>query len=203
MLEARQLECLRGDKQLFVDLDFTLTPGHCLLLEGPNGSGKTSLLRILAGLSEAESGELRWQGRNLRGRMAQYRDNLAWLGHSAGLKAELSGEENLRFFARLYGQRRGIGAALARVGLAGREQLPVRSYSAGQRRRLALARLLLRGAPLWLLDEPYTALDSEGMALVDSLLGEHLTGGGLAVISSHQRPRASLPLQQLRLGGPA
>jgi heme exporter protein A len=188
-LRASALACRRGGRELFHGIGFTLRPGQWLHVRGANGAGKTSLLRILAGLSAAHAGHLEWCGVELRRAKDDYRDALAWLGHRSGLKEELSALDNLRLAAALDGRALGedrARQALARVGLRGRECLPLRALSQGQRRRALMARVLARGARLWILDEPLAALDSHGIDMVGGLLEDHLDAGGSVVLSSHQ-----------------
>jgi heme exporter protein A len=188
-LEANALECVRGERRLFQDLSFSVEPGELLEVSGPNGSGKTSLLRMLCGLLAPTAGEILWRGANIRTLKEEYFKGLAYLGHSGGVKAELSAAENLFISGGLAGSPpdgEKIGAALGRMGLRGSEALPVKTLSQGQQRRLALARLLLSDKALWILDEPLTALDRVGVGLVQSVLEEHLAGGGMAVLTTHQ-----------------
>jgi heme exporter protein A len=189
MLEARALICKRGDATLFSGLSFVLPAGHALLVRGANGSGKTSLLRILAGLATAHAGELVWQGVPLKPLHPVLRAQTVYLGHHAPLKDDLSVLENLDFALRLDGvaaDREQLLAGLGEVGLATRRMLPARQLSQGQRRRIGLARLKLNRRKLWLLDEPLTALDSAGIALFQERLDAHLAQGGLAVVTTHQ-----------------
>lgn len=185
LLEARGLRFARNDEPIFGPLDFEVAAGEALLVHGGNGSGKTTLLRVLAGLLDGSRGELRLDG------VAASRETMsrttALLGHLLGHKGELTAEENLRFAIGLYGCRAGISVelALASVGLAGFEDAPARQFSAGQRKRLALARLLLIPARLWLMDEPYANLDLPGIALVNRMVERHLARGGAALITSH------------------
>ena len=189
LLETRALGFHRRDEPVFASLSFRLHAGELGLIEGDNGSGKTTLLRILAGLLHADEGQLLWRSKPL------HRDDCMgdthFLGHQLGLKADLSPSENLRVAVGLHGQRAdtsiqtGIALALAEVGLSGYEDEPVRRLSAGQKKRAALARLLLLPATLWLLDEPYANLDRTGIALVNRLLQEHLARGGAALVTSH------------------
>jgi heme exporter protein A len=185
LLEARALSFLRQDEPVFAPLDFRLHAGELALIEGDNGSGKTTLLRMLAGLLHVGEGELRWRDEPLR------RDRCAgeilFLGHQLGLKADLSPRENLRIAAGLHGCRDGasVAAVLADIGLRGYEDEPVRRLSAGQKKRAALARLLLLPATLWLLDEPYANLDRTGIALVNHILETHTAAGGAALVTSH------------------
>jgi heme exporter protein A len=185
LLQARGLSFLRADEPVFGPLDFDLDAGELALVEGYNGSGKTTLLRLLAGLLHVGEGELRWRGQ------PWHRDACAgevlFLGHQLGLKMDMSPRENLRIAAGLHGAREGRSEAsvLAEVGLAGYEDEPVRRLSAGQKKRAALARLLLLPAVLWLLDEPYANLDRAGIALVNRLLESHIADGGAALVTSH------------------
>jgi len=188
-LEAHRLECLRGDIPLFSGLSFGVAPGQIMQVEGANGSGKTSLLRILAGLSPPHEGEVRWRGTCIAHQRAAFLAEIGYLGHHLGLKAELSVGENLRFAFALNGAALGqdkLEQALDQVGLLDRMDLPVRALSAGQRQRVALARLVSSPVALWILDEPFTALDVGGIALVQRLLEHHAARGGLAVLTSHQ-----------------
>jgi heme exporter protein A len=189
MLEAENLECTRGDRRLFSDLSFSLPPGTVLQLTGPNGSGKTSLLRMICGLLPPTQGRIRWQGSNIRSLGDEYLASLTYLGHRNGLKEELSSTENLRIASGLAGlevTRETCQDVLAAMGLAGRDQLPVRLLSEGQKRRAALARLMICGTALWLLDEVFTALDRSAVALVSNLIENHLHRGGMAIIATHQ-----------------
>ena len=185
MLEARGLRFARNDELVFGPLDLHVGAGEALLVHGGNGSGKTTLLRVLAGLLDGAEGEIRVDGQ--RAGREQIAQVSALLGHLLGHKGELSASENLRFAIGLYGCRSGINVdlALASVGLAGFEDAPARQFSAGQRKRLALARLLLVPARLWLLDEPYANLDLPGIDLVNRLVARHLARGGAALITSH------------------
>ena len=184
LVEARGLACLRGDRRLFRDLDLELSPGHALHLRGPNGSGKTTLLRILCGLTLPESGEVRWLGEP---RPPRSDTLLAYVGHSDGIKLELSPRENLRVAQALAAgdAQRDLDAALASFGLAGFADVLCRTLSAGQRRRVALSRLLLGGARIWILDEPFTALDTRAAATLYALIESHLAEGGGVVLTSH------------------
>jgi heme exporter protein A len=188
-LAANALECVRGGRRLFHSLSFSLAPGEMLEVMGPNGSGKTSLLRMLCGLLPPTAGEINWQGANISSLKEEYLKGLDYLGHANGVKAELSALENLRIAGGLNGSRpveEKITAALERMGLSGQEARPVKTLSQGQQRRLALARLLTGGKALWILDEPLTALDTDAVHLVESVLGVHLEGGGMAVLTTHQ-----------------
>lgn len=189
MLSTHGLSCVRGERQLFAGLDFTLESGQWLHVRGENGSGKTSLLRLLSGLAVPAAGEIRWCGELIRQMGALYREKMLFLGHQGALKEDLSGLENLMFAAALdsavLSDTQAI-AALRRFGLGARAELPVRVLSAGQKRRVLLARLLTRNAKLWVLDEPFTALDVKAVDMLSVLIAEHLAAGGMAVLTSHQ-----------------
>lgn len=185
LLEACALAFARNDEPVFGPLDFALHGGEVVLIEGDNGAGKTTLLRVLSGLLAPTSGEIRLGGEPLT--LARLSPQVALLSHQAGLKPELTALENLRFAAGLHGLRSGLSptTALAGVGLDGYADVPVRQLSAGQRKRVALARVLIAPVGLWLLDEPYANLDLEGIKLVNRLLENHANRGGAALITSH------------------
>jgi heme exporter protein A len=188
-LEARAINAWRGDRHVLRDLSFTVSSGECCKITGPNGIGKTTLLRVLSGFMLPETGEALWRGRAVTRLKAEYAIELAYLGHANALKADLTARENLRY---LVGVRRPVTPAeiesvLRRVDIFDCADLPVRVMSAGQRRRLSLARLLLWPAVVWILDEPATNLDAAGLALVESIIGDHLARAGLAVVAAHQR----------------
>jgi heme exporter protein A len=183
-LAGERLSCIRDDRVLFRDLDFTLPEGQVLLLEGKNGSGKTSLLRILCGFREADAGRVLWCGDEIDD--SRYYADMAYVGHLDGIKKELSVLENLNVSLALGRPGRfSIGEALEKVHLAGYDEVPAQSLSAGQKRRLSLARLLITHNPLWILDEPFTSLDKAGIALIESLMREHCAAGGMIVLTSH------------------
>jgi len=189
MLTATQLACSRGERRLFGDLSFSVEPGGWLHVTGENGAGKTTLLRTLVGLSPADAGEIRWDGIPVREHRDEFHRLLIYLGPQAALKDELSSLENLQLALALEGQpikESEALAALDTMGLRGREDLPARYLSAGQKRRVLLARLLLRRAPLWVLDEPFNALDKAAVELLGVLLEAHLERGGMVVLTSHQ-----------------
>jgi len=180
---------VRGDRRLFSGLDLSLSPGTFVQLTGPNGSGKTSLLRILCGLLAPAEGKVCWQGADIRSLGEDYYTAVTYLGHRPGIKDELSALENLRISNALNGievSKAAASDALVRMGLKGRESLPARFLSEGQRRRAGLARLLLCNTRLWLLDEVLTSLDKSAVGLVRSLIEEHLNRGGIAIVATHQ-----------------
>lgn len=201
LLQANQLECQRGDRVLFSDLNFTVEAGQLLLVEGENGAGKTSLLRLLCGLSRPAAGDVLWRGASIFSQRTVFHGEMAYLGHHGGVKLELTALENLAVACALRGPQpsHAMEDALYEVGLAGFADAPGRRMSAGQRQRLALARLLLSGAILWILDEPFTALDVDGIALVGGLLERHAANGGLAVLTSHQPVELKTGLKRLQL----
>jgi heme exporter protein A len=190
MLEARQLECTRGERRLFSGLSFKLGRGQLLRVAGANGSGKTSLLRIMCGLLAPSAGELRWHGRPIREEREEYSRNLTFIGHLNALKDDLTALENLQFAAALSGlpaEPRHALSGLERFGVAHCAALPAKVLSQGQRRRVALARLALAPAPpLWILDEPFSALDVGAVVELERLLADHLAAGGMVVLTTHQ-----------------
>ena len=190
LLEARDLACERGDLRLFSGLEFALGEGELLLVQGPNGSGKTSLLRLAAGLSRPAAGAIRWRGEDIRELGEDYARELLFIGHSNAVKEEFSAEENLAVALELAGRRPSAAQraeALERIGLAARARLPARYLSQGQKRRVALARLCLAAdVPLWILDEPFAALDARALAMVTELVDAHLARGGAAILTTHQ-----------------
>jgi heme exporter protein A len=187
MLKAEALSCIRGDRVLFEDLSFELRTNQVLLLEGKNGSGKTSLLRILCGFREPDAGELYWCGQLLDN---QYYQQMMYVGHQDGVKHELTVEENLLMSLALgFASRFSIEQALEKVHLEGYDDVLVQSLSAGQKRRLSLARLLVTDNKLWILDEPFTALDKQGIAIIETLMIEHVNQGGMIVLTSHHEVR--------------
>jgi heme exporter protein A len=190
MLEAESLACERGGRLLFKSLEFALAPGTLLRVAGPNGAGKTSLLRILCGLARPAAGRVLWSGENAHALGEDYSCRLLYLGHLSAIKEDLTPRENLRFALRLSGLEPPAAAldrALARLGLAGREDVPARYLSQGQKRRAALARLALaQPLPLWILDEPLAALDVHAIDTVIALVNAQLDAGGIVVLTTHQ-----------------
>jgi heme exporter protein A len=189
MLTATGLSCVRGERRLFSGLDLAVGPGEWLHVQGENGAGKTSLLRILSSLSPPAEGEIRWRGEPIGALAEDYRREMLFLGHHGAVKEELTPFENLMLAAQLDGAALDETAALkalARFGLRGREDLAVRFLSAGQKRRVLLARLAVRQATLWILDEPFTALDVKAVDMLSGLIVDHVTGGGIAILTSHQ-----------------
>lgn len=201
MLAGAELTLWRGTTCLFEELAFVVPAGSALLIEGPNGAGKTSLLRVIAGLTQAESGTVTWQGIDLRQQLRAGHLRLAFSGHALALKAELSTRANLQFFAMLSGMTGRIGEILELMGLGACADLEVRQLSAGQKRRAALARILLSRADLWLLDEPQTNLDAAGRKAVEMAIRRHLGEGGMVVVAAHQSlDLGSAPVSRLGLG---
>ncbi|HUX23451.1 MAG TPA: cytochrome c biogenesis heme-transporting ATPase CcmA [Burkholderiales bacterium] len=190
MLEAIELECIRGERRLFSGLSFGLGSGELLRVVGANGSGKTSLLRIMCGLVAPSAGELRWQGRSIRAEREEYSRNLVYIGHLNALKDDLTALENLQVAAALAGMPADAARMLAALdcfGVAHCAELPAKVLSQGQRRRAALSRLALSAAvPLWILDEPFSALDVAAVVELERLLAAHLASGGMVVLTTHQ-----------------
>lgn len=206
-LQVKSISCTRGYRDLFSDLAFELNPGQVLRVEGKNGSGKTSLLRIMSGLAQPLEGEVLWQGRKIHHPESSYFQNLLFIGHKAGIKFELTPLENLCMARQLSGSKtqNGIEEALYQVGLYGFEDVPCARLSAGQKRRVALAQLFLSQAKCWILDEPYTSLDVAAVSMLETVFTQHINQGGMLVITSHQpvslqagdQTRLALPNTQL------
>lgn len=201
LLQAVDLQCERDNRLLFRNLSFSILPGTITRVEGSNGSGKTTLLRILAGLNGAWSGELHWRGNPVQSQREDFLHNMLYLGHRPGIKSLLTPVENLQ--ALMAGRQpvaeKVLRLALGGTGLAGFEDVPCRNLSAGQQRRVALARLLVANEPLWLLDEVFTAIDAEGVVAIEQLLQQRVAEGGAVVVTTHHN--LQLPgLQKIVLG---
>jgi len=202
-LEVKQLYSDRDDRVLFADLCFQLNAGQLVQVAGSNGSGKTSLLRILAGLSSRYQGEVLWQGKSLQRQRHDYLQQLLYIGHGAGIKAVLSPLENLRWSCALRGMTNSDAAimlALEKVGLCGFEEQPCFSLSAGQQRRVNLARLFCIPASLWILDEPFTAIDQRGVAEIERWLGDFVKEGGAVLLTTHHRLNFDQEFSVIALG---
>lgn len=187
VLQARHLSSSRGDRELFTRLSFDLAEGGLLHVQGTNGSGKTTLLRVLCGLIHPDEGEVYWSGCSIHRYRDRFLQDLHYVGHLNGIKAELSPVENLHFASTLTHRTTGrqVEQALEQVHLFGFEHEPARTLSAGQRRRIALARLLMSPARIWILDEPFTALDTTGIGLLEAMIHRHVESGGVVVMASH------------------
>jgi heme exporter protein A len=196
-LTAESLHLWRGEHHVLRGVSFGIAAGQCLQVTGANGSGKTTLLRALCGLVPLESGTVRWRGRELSEDREAFHSELSYLGHDNGLKADLTAAENLRFATRLKRpvHRDEVTAALARPGVADSTDVALRRLSAGQRRRVALARLLLTHGAVWVLDEPGSNLDAHGQSLLAELINAHLAASGVAVVATHQS--LNLPTPQV------
>lgn len=203
MLEVINLTCVRGTRRLFKDLNFSAENGELVELRGPNGSGKTSLLRILCGLAMPAAGEVRWNGTAIRSLGEEYFGSVAYLGHQNAVKDELTAIENLRISSAVCGyvlDQKKAQEILKRVGLTQQQNLPARVLSAGQRRRLAMTRLLISKARLWILDEVLTSLDDAAMNLSREFIGAHLKQDGIAIVATHQDLNLTAPrFQRLQL----
>jgi heme exporter protein A len=194
MLTAIDLACVRGDRLLFRDVSFAVPAGGVLHVQGANGSGKTSLLRLLVGLTGPAQGVVQWRDRPIRELQGEYWRELHYLGHANGVKEDLNAVENIIIASRLGGDpvtRSDVWAVLERLSLTPFQHLPARLLSHGQKRRIALARLLLSDRPLWVLDEPFSALDATFLEILRGVLEAHLARGGLAILTTHQE----IPLQ--------
>jgi len=204
MLEVNNLECIRGDRSLFAELSFSLNSGELLHLLGHNGSGKTTLLRTLCGLIKPNQGLVSWKGSNIRRQREEFAEDMLFLGHLNGIKADLTAVENLRILCQLDGQQvsdKELWQVLKEIGLYGHEDLAVGVLSQGQKRRVTMARLLLSESPLWLLDEPFTALDKAAVDLLQTVIAKHVGNGGMVILTTHQDVALTTgEVKQLRLG---
>jgi heme exporter protein A len=185
---AQALTCVRQDRCLFEDLSFSLKTGEILQVEGPNGAGKSSLLRILAGFLHADSGQLLWQQQAIKKDPEAFLSELLFIGHKAGINPYLSALENVNFWLQLHVDNNDVNVfeLLGRLGLVGLEDIPVSQLSAGQQRKVALARLWLTQARLWILDEPFTAIDKKGVRGLQKRFAQHLSTGGMIILTTHQ-----------------
>jgi len=186
--EVRMLECIRQDVILFQDVHFELQAGELLQIDGVNGSGKSSLLRILAGLMQANSGNVCWQGQKISKCRYEYQRQISYIGHLNGVKNTLTALENLQAMGALAGSKSDItlSDALIQLELTGMDDIPLNRMSAGQKRRIALARLLVTKSKVWLLDEPFTSLDASGKSVIERLIVEHCDRGGITIFATHQ-----------------
>lgn len=205
MLEVSQLTAIRDERILFESLSFKIESGELVQIEGRNGTGKTTLLRIVTGLGDRDDGEIFWNNENIESNRDSYHQDLLFLGHQTGVKRELTAYENLRFYLSIHSEnsvdKQTIYNALIKVGLAGREDVPVAQLSAGQQRRVALARLWLSEHKLWILDEPLTAIDKQGVKVLESLFLQHAENGGIVILTTHQDMFADNPkLRKIKLG---
>ncbi|EGU49075.1 cytochrome c biogenesis protein CcmA [Vibrio ichthyoenteri ATCC 700023] len=206
MLEVKQLTAIRDERVLFESLSFKIESGELVQIEGRNGTGKTTLLRIVTGLGDRDDGEIFWNNEAIESNRDAYHQDLLFLGHQTGIKRELTAYENLRFYISIHSKKPAdketIYNALIKVGLAGREDVPVAQLSAGQQRRVALARLWLSDHKLWILDEPLTAIDKQGVKVLEALFLKHAEQGGIVVLTTHQDMFADNPkLRKIKLGG--
>jgi heme exporter protein A len=205
MLDIRSLECVRDDRLLFSDLNFSLAEAEVLQIEGPNGSGKTSLLRIVCGLRLADAGKVMWRGESIRANREDYYANMVYIGHLPCIKGELTVMENVRSLLdtrSLAVSDTVIESALDKVGLASYEDVPGKALSSGQRRRILLAFIELAQAKLWVLDEPLTALDVQGVALMESMILEHRQSGGSIIFTTHHGMQLDCEMRSVQLGAP-
>lgn len=206
LLQTIDLRCERDERVLVDKLNLEVQAGTVCQVEGPNGSGKTTLLRVLCGLSSRYRGEILWRGSPVQSVRSEYLSELLYLGHSAGIKSVLSPRENLAWHhsmrsASRHSCQQSIDAALEKVGLYGFEDAPCYTLSAGQQRRVGLARLFLTPLALWVLDEPFTAIDKQGVAELEGWIAEHAEQGGSVLLTTHHELNLHRPVERLRLGG--
>lgn len=207
MLNASGLYCERDDRVLFQGLDLSVSAGQVLQVQGSNGSGKTTLLRILCGLNSDFRGEIRWHGEPVSRARTEFHGGLFYLGHAPAIKKILTPMENLRWFCASQGarpegdERASIRSALAEFGLRGYDEVPCFMLSAGQQRRVSLARLMLTPARLWVLDEPFTALDRKGVGELELFLASHVEAGGAVILTTHHPLEMPCPVEVLNLDG--
>lgn len=201
MLKVENLFCERDDRILFDQLSFDVDSGEIVQIEGANGSGKTTLLRILSGLSRNFEGEIYWYGEPVQQVQDAFRRELLYFGHQPGVKALLTPEENLKWYCALHASLNPerVQEALEQVGLKGFEDVPCHTLSAGQHRRVSLARLYLSDAQLWILDEPFTAIDKRGVAAKEALIGRHIANGGSVILTTHQDLQGSGAVRSINL----
>jgi heme exporter protein A len=203
MLEARSLECVRDDRLLFSDLSFSVSAAEVMQIEGHNGSGKTSLLRIISGLRQPEAGQVLWHGESINSNREDFYENMVYIGHLPCIKADLTVMENVRALLdtrSLSLQDSIIEAALDKVGLASYEDVQGKALSSGQRRRILLAFLELSRAKLWILDEPLTALDVQGVALMENMILQHREAGGCVIFTTHHGMQLDCDMRSVHLG---
>lgn len=204
MLQVSSLECVRGDLSLFKDLSFSVNAGELLHLHGHNGSGKTTLLRTLGGLIKPAAGEILWQQDNIDELQEDYTRHLTYIGHKNAIKDDLSAVENLRIASLLDGfniSEDEAWDALDKIGLKGMEDLPTKVLSQGQKKRVALSRLLVSGTSLWILDEPFVALDKQAVAFLEDVIREHIANDGMAIVTTHQEVSLTRGMvKELKLG---
>jgi heme exporter protein A len=201
-LQLQKLQCEKGFQRLFSDVNLSLDAGELLHVTGENGSGKTTLLRVLAGLNRDYEGDVLWQGKNIRSDWPLYAQDIIYLGHQPALKAQLTAKENLLWYAQCSGVSGvAVDSALAAIGLLGKTDLPCHQLSAGQQRRVILARLMFSGHKLWILDEPFTAIDTAGFTTILQCLRKHMARGGIVVLTTHHgMEKIDLPHRTLTLG---
>jgi len=201
ILQAKNINCCRGYRTLFTNVNFSLEPGRVLIVEGRNGSGKSTLLKVISGLRQPDSGQILWNRQTLEANSSDYKEQLVWLSHRNGTNDSLTAKENIQHSLALTNSADiKIHDYLERVGLKGYANTPVREFSAGMKRRLAITRLLTKQAKLWILDEPQSALDKAGISLSDELITKHVASGGMVVMASHHDVTfGSTPTEYLKL----